>query len=39
MEIERIKSILDQGNGLTLREIRDTIESKQDEVEIPNQRS
>ena len=39
MEIERIKSILDQGNGLTLREIRDTINSKQDEVEIPNQRS
>ena len=39
MEIERIKSILDQGNGLTLREIRDTIKSKQDKVEIPNQRS
>ena len=39
METERIKSILDQGNGLTLREIRDTIESKQDEVEIPNQSS
>ena len=36
MEIERIKFILDQGNGLTLSEIRDIIYSKQDEVEISN---
>ena len=35
-EIERMKFILDQGNGLTLSEIRDIINSKQDEVEISN---
>ena len=36
MEIEGIKDILDQGNGLTLSEIRDFINSKQDKVEISN---
>ena len=36
MEIERIKDILDHGNGLTRSEIRDIINSKQDEVEISN---
>ena len=36
MEIERIKAILDQGNGLTFSEIRDIINSKQDKVEVSN---
>ena len=36
METERIRSILDQGNGLTLSEIRDIMNSKQDELEISN---
>ena len=34
MEIERTKFILEQGNRLTLNEIRDITNSKQDEVEI-----
>ena len=36
MEIERTKFILEQGNRLTLNEIRDITNSKQDEVEISN---
>ena len=36
IEIERIKHILDQGNGLTLSEIKDILNSKLDEVEISN---
>ena len=36
MKIERIKSVLFQGNGLILSEIRDIANSKQDEVEISN---
>ena len=36
MEIERTKFILEQGNRLTLNEIRAITNSKQDEVEISN---
>ena len=36
MEIGRIRSILDQGNGITLTEISDILNSKQDELEMSN---
>ena len=36
METGRIRSILDQGNGITLSEISDILNSKQDELEMSN---